>query len=329
MFDDFANVWTPVALSSRLKIGAILPVELAAERLALFRDRRGEIGALIDRCPHRGVKLSLGKVTEDGCVECPFHAWKFDRRGRNCEVPLNPDAKRALLFADAIPARDLGGLIWVYTALGAEAPCEPKVPDALLNPVCVKTYLQVDWAAHWTRAMENMLDSPHVPYLHRKTIGRLVRPKLKSGSRMDIAWEETAYGAKTRAGIDGDFEGAGHLEFYKPNIMVLHIPIPEKLFRMHAICVPKNASETRMIVVGARTFATSRLLNPIFNYSNLKIVREDQAVVESSLPSEIPPPGQEKSVRTDRATLQFRRYYLETLKGTSTAPVATQAGGAA
>ncbi len=30
------------------------------------------LGALIDRCPHRGVALSRGRVTEKGTLECPF-----------------------------------------------------------------------------------------------------------------------------------------------------------------------------------------------------------------------------------------------------------------
>ncbi|MBX7113371.1 MAG: aromatic ring-hydroxylating dioxygenase subunit alpha [Myxococcaceae bacterium] len=320
MFEGFANVWTPVALSSRLKVQKTLSVVLAGEPLALFRDARGEVGALIDRCPHRGVKLSLGQVTPDGCLECPFHAWRFDKEGRVCEVPLNPDAKRERLFANAVPARDIGGLIWVFTALGARAPNEPTVPDGLTHPDYAKTYLQVDWKAHWTRAMENMLDSPHVPFLHRKTIGRFVRPKLKPGSRMDIVWEETPYGGRTHAGVDGDFTGGAYLDFYKPNVMVLNIPVPGKVFRMHAVCVPKNAQETSMIVVGTRSFATLALLNPFFNRNNMKIVLEDQAVVESSFPVEIPPAAQEKSVRTDKATLQFRRYYYEQLKNAS-APV--------
>lgn len=317
MFDGFANVWTPVLVASRLKRNRPLSVQLAGERVALFRDRRGEVGALIDRCPHRGVRLSLGKVTEDGGLECPFHAWQFAKNGSNQCVPLNPDAKRERLFADALPVREVGGLIWLFTAPVGTAPHEPNIPDALTDERCARTYLQVDWKAHWTRAMENMLDSPHVPFLHQATIGRFVRPKLKPGSRMDIEWEETPYGGRTRATLDGNSDGAAWLDFFKPNIMVLHIPIPGKIFRMHAICVPKGEHETTMIVVGARSFATAALLNPLFNRSNLKIVREDQAVVESSFPAEVPPAHEERSVRTDRATLQFRKYYFAELKSSS------------
>lgn len=102
--------------------------------------------------------------------------------------------------------------------------------------------------------------------------------------------------------------------------MVLNIPMPGKLFRTHAICVPIDATRTRMIIVGARTFATLALLNPFFNLSNKRIAEEDRAVVESSQPLEIPPPAEEVSVRTDKATLQFRKYYFEVLKKSSAAP---------
>lgn len=315
MFEGFAHVWTPVTLSKRLKRGKPLPVEVAGEKLVLFRDADGGVRALMDRCPHRGVALSLGKVTKDGCLECPFHAWKFDGDGKTVEVPLNPDAKRERLFAISFPARDVGGLLWVYTAPVKAAPHEPEVPETLTQPGLARTYLETDWKVHWTRAMENMLDSPHVPFLHRKTIGRFVRPYLKPDSRMDVTWEETPFGGRTRAIIDGDTtRDAGHLDFYKPNIMVLHIPMPNQVFRMHAICVPVSKGVTKLIVVGARSFARLPLLNPLFNWSNWRIVQEDKAAVESSQPPEVPPPSEEVSVRTDKATLRFRRYYFETLK---------------
>lgn len=110
MFDGFAHVWTPVTLSRRLKAKP-LPVPVAGERLVLFRGADGKVKALLDRCPHRGVALSLGKVTPDGCLECPFHAWKFDGQGKNGGVPLNPDAKRERLFTTSVPAREVGGLV--------------------------------------------------------------------------------------------------------------------------------------------------------------------------------------------------------------------------
>lgn len=318
MFEGFANVWTPVVLSRTLKTKP-LPVTLAGERLVFFRDAKGEPKALLDQCPHRGVALSLGTV-RDGCIECPFHAWRFDGAGACVKVPLNPDAKRDRLFAQAIPVRERGGVIWAYTAPVDVAPCEPTVPEALLMEGVARTGFEVVWNAHWTRAMENMLDAPHIPFVHATTIGRFVRPKMRDDSTMHIEWRDTATGGETESRLDDQRDSGGMLTFTRPNMMTLHIPIPGKVFRMHSFCVPIDATHVRMIIVGIRSFATWRGLNWFFNRSNMKVAAQDKAVVESSFPVEIPPAVQELSVRTDKATLQFRKYYFGELKPSSAPP---------
>lgn len=313
MFEGFARVWTPVVLARHLK-AAPLRVLLAGEPVVLFRGAGG-LGALIDRCPHRGAQLSLGRVNAEGCLECPFHAWHFDTTGAVTHVPLNPKARRELLFATRLPVRELAGLIWVYTAPG-EAPQEPQPPDGLVREDLTRTFLQLDWACHWTRAMENMVDAPHVPYVHRTTIGRADQKSLRRDSQMEIAFEPTAFGARSSNSIDGVDRGAS-LDFYKPNIMSLTIPIPGKVFRIQAVCVPQGPAQTRMIIVGSRNFASARVLNPFFNFANRVIAMQDKAVVESSSPVQVPPPGSELSVETDRMTLHFRRYFFEALASSS------------
>ena len=158
MFEGFANVWTPLLNAKALKDKPLRRV-LAGEPVVLFRGADGAVGALIDRCPHRGVALSLGRIAEDGCLECPFHGWRFDTAGRNQRTPLNPDARRELLGAQALPARVVGDMIWVRTAPGA-APDEPVAPDGLTAPGLSRVYVHRLWTCHWTRAMENTARQP-------------------------------------------------------------------------------------------------------------------------------------------------------------------------
>ncbi len=312
MFENFANVWTPVLETRRLGREPV-QVELAGEGIVLFRGEGTRIGALIDRCPHRAVKLSLGRIGADGCLECPFHGWRFAPDGSNRHVPMNPDAKIELLGATPLPVRVLGDLVWVYTAPGRDAPVEPVPPDGLIAPGLARTYVTRLWDCHWTRAMENMLDSPHLPFVHRKTIGKPLVRRMSPQSRMDISWEDTPWGGRAVAQLDG--VGGGVLDFYRPNMMALTIPIPNRHFRIHALVVPAGPDKTRLTVVASRDFMRLGLFDPLFRTSSAKIADEDKAVLESSPPGEVPPAAQERSVQTDRATLQFRKYYYEDLRG--------------
>lgn len=288
------------------------PLTVAGERVVLFRDADGKAAALIDRCPHRGVALSLGRISK-GIVECPFHGWRFDGAGRNCHVPWNPDAKRDQLGATPLEVHEKGGLVWLFTGFEPEAP--PLPSSTLAEPDVVLCAQSAMWRTHWTRAMENMLDSPHLPFVHRKTIGRFVAPHLPG--RMDLDWIETPYGARIEGRIEGK-DSPSRLDYHFPNAMELFIDPPGKLFRMLAICLPTDDGHTRLTIVTMRNFARAKLFDPLFRRSNRKVAREDQAILESSLPVEVPPPAEEKSVRTDRPTLAFRKIYFERLKNSKT-----------
>lgn len=311
MFEDFAGVWSIVGLTRSFAAGRLHPVSLAGERLVLFRDPEGTLRALIDRCPHRGVALSLGSL-RDGCVECPFHGWRFDGEGRCRHVPWNPDAKRETLGAFAVPVREAGGLVWVYT--GSDPADAPMVPESLLQPGVALCGQSVLWRVHWTRAMENMLDSPHLPFVHRGTIGRALAPFVEG--RMDTAWEPVDFGARITNRMEGRSR-PGRLDYRFPNAMELHIDPPGRTFRMLAVCHPLDDHSTLMTIYTLRSFARSRLLDPLFRWSNRRIAREDQAVLESSDPPRVPPAAEERSVRTDAPTLAFRRIWFDRLQGTT------------
>lgn len=318
MFHGFANVWTVVGMSRELRPKVPLPVQVAGERLVLFRDAAGVAHALVDRCPHRGVKLSLGKV-EGGCIECPFHGWKFAGDGGNCHVPWNPDAKRERLGATPVPLRERGGLLWLYTAPGAEAPVEPEVPEVLGRPDVTVCGFSLTWRTHWSRAMENMLDWPHLPFVHATTIGSGMKKK-RPDSRMDIAVDDRSWGFHSTITIDGELQ-QGALDYRFPNAMHLHIlESGDRVFEMLSISLPLDDASTRMILITVRNFLRPRILDPLFNYGNHRVAMQDQEVVESSFPAEVPAAAEERSVRTDEPTLRFRKLYRDRLMRSDAAP---------
>lgn len=312
MFSGFARVWTPILGSGQLG-RAPVPVMLAGEKLVVFRGAQGP-AALLDRCPHRGVALSLGRVRA-GCLECPFHGWRFDGTGQVTHVPWNPDAKLEKLGTVPVPVLEMGGVIWVYTEPGALRPEPPPLARILAGRRKSIVYESL-FATHWTRAMENMLDAPHLPFIHRWTIGAGVRKAADRGARMETTYTSTDYGSRVHWSIDGATSGSqmGSLDFFAPNVMHLHFGKEEGPPGQLMAVVPVDGQRTRMISILAPGFSVFRLLSGLIGK---RLLWEDQHVVESSDPPEIPEPGHDLSVRSDRATLAFRKYYDDTLRGSA------------
>ena len=80
--------WHPVAGCTDVA-GQPLAALLLGQPLVLWRDAAGFIQAWADQCPHRGARLSLGRVCQ-GRLECPYHGWQFESSGQCVQVPALP-----------------------------------------------------------------------------------------------------------------------------------------------------------------------------------------------------------------------------------------------
>lgn len=98
--------WHPVLLARELR-DSPARARLCGEDLVLFRAGEG-VAALPDRCGHRAMRLSEGRV-RDGRIECPYHGWQWDREGLG-RVPATPRHCPKMQSFEAI-VRD--GAVWV------------------------------------------------------------------------------------------------------------------------------------------------------------------------------------------------------------------------
>lgn len=160
--------------------------------LVLFRDGEGKPGALIDRCPHRNIPLSIGEVV-DGQLQCSYHGWRFDRGGTCRFIPSligEPDgkARRALSY----PALEQDGFIWVYSTPGdfpSTLPYRfPKLGAA--GYTSVRQIVHAESTMH--AALENALDVPHTQFLHHglfraKTRGIEITAKVSRSADRVVA----------------------------------------------------------------------------------------------------------------------------------------------
>jgi len=173
---ELRNAWYAGAWSEELDRRRPLGRTLMGRRIVLFRGADARAVALGARCPHRGADLSQGRCL-DGTLECPFHGWRFDRRGQCVSIPSQPAGVKippgAKLDPLAVAERD--GVVWLRPA-AEHAPSAPAEPPArgldgrrvILPPVLVDgPFLQV---------LENTLDTAHNPFVHRAAFGSNVDP---------------------------------------------------------------------------------------------------------------------------------------------------------
>jgi hypothetical protein len=73
--------WIPACLSSEIGTpdGPPARVRLLGEDLVAFRDTRGAVGLIEERCPHRGASLFYGRNEECG-LRCTYHGWNRTHR---------------------------------------------------------------------------------------------------------------------------------------------------------------------------------------------------------------------------------------------------------
>ncbi|WP_044889444.1 aromatic ring-hydroxylating oxygenase subunit alpha [Myxococcus hansupus] len=159
------NAWFILCASSELG-DKPLARTLQGSPLVLFRGEGGKPATLVDRCPHRNVPLSLGRVKE-GQLQCGYHGWRFDGAGQCRAIPgfLGEPGARARC-ATAHATREQDGFVWVYSTPGVEPTTEPyRFPLLEAREYStVRRMLRAPGSLHAT--LENTLDVPHTAYLH-------------------------------------------------------------------------------------------------------------------------------------------------------------------
>lgn len=190
-----ATHWHPVARVDDLG-DAPLAATLLGEALVLWRDATGAVHAWSDRCPHRGARLSMGRVLREADaaggarLECPYHGWRFAAGGRCERIPalpgFEPPSGHRATARDALVRH---GMVWVRLAPGASPPpAFAPEEDPRLRKVACGPY-DVDTSA--PRVVENFLDLAHFGFVHEGSLGAREHPEVD-----DYRVEDTPTGVR-------------------------------------------------------------------------------------------------------------------------------------
>ena len=141
------------------------------EPVVLFRKEDGTAVALEDRCCHRHLPLSKGKLEADR-LRCGYHGLLFDTDGKCVQIPgqstIPPQAR-----VRAFPTRERFGWIWIWMG-------DPQKAD----PALIPNWWWADhpeWAfsrpdpiyvrCNYQLISDNVLDVTHLAYVHASSIG--------------------------------------------------------------------------------------------------------------------------------------------------------------
>lgn len=135
------------------------------EVVALYRDSQGVAHAVEDRCAHRGMALSEGRVVGDQ-LECPYHGWCYSGCGALQSLPaLCAEEALPKVRVRSFPVCEQDEHLWVW--VGSEEPAE--------RPLHFPHYGESGWSSFFLHTrfeapvedcLENFLDVPHTIFVH-------------------------------------------------------------------------------------------------------------------------------------------------------------------
>ena len=224
------DCWQAIALTSQ--IGAKpLRILFAGQPVVLFRSGK-EIAALQDRCPHRLVELSKGKVV-GGEIECPYHGWRFNAAGACTAVPGSAEAVPGYRIA-RFRTFEKEGVLFLARGTPEEEPYLHCAEGAKIILRLVRSSTRstlIDTA-------ENILDATHTHFTHKGLLRGLSTERQRV--RVDITggpgWVEACYTGEERQHglisrlLEGErvktigrfrYPGIAELEYWGPKGLVL------------------------------------------------------------------------------------------------------------
>lgn len=262
---------------------------LWGQRIVLWRDPSRTPSALLDRCPHRNIPLSEGRVV-DGSLQCPYHGWRFGTDGHCKLIPgLDGSPDRKAYAALSFPVREQQGYVWVWGDPESAPDRDPFVFRLAEDPnyLIVKREVCANGSIH--AVSENALDVPHTAFLHgglfrndrdRKPIRCVV---VRTSDRVECEY----IGEARPDGIVGRLlSPSGGLvvhydRFYLPSIVEVEYRIGEENhILVNAALTPEADFQTRLYaVVAARTRIPGWLVRPLVTPIALRIFGQDAAIL--------------------------------------------------
>ena len=317
------NQWYVILESTELKRNKAVRITRLNENLALWRDEEGNACCIADKCCHRGVSLSCGKII-DGKLECPFHGFIYDKSGKVLIIPANGKNKLPpeTMRVQSYKTFEAYGFIWLWWGDDDKKTDEPFFFKELGD--FSYSSFKDHWNVHYSRAIENQLDVVHLPFVHKTTIGRgnktLVNGPVvvREDELITFYVDNIVDDGKTnplKPDEIKDYEELFHLRFHYPNIWQNYI---SDRIRAFAAFVPVDEENTVIYIRYYQNLVKIPLLKELFNFigkvSSIVILRQDKRVVITQLPKKSSFAMDERLIIGDKPIIEYRKHRNELIE---------------
>jgi phenylpropionate dioxygenase-like ring-hydroxylating dioxygenase large terminal subunit len=185
------------------RAGDYVTFQLGSDSVIVLRDASGAVRALRNTCRHRGTRLLEGSGHCSGRITCPYHGWTYRYDGSLLATPARDSFPNLDLREHSLGVVHVEitlGFVWL--CLADEAPPPPSnawaplkeelAPYRFEELVPVQPLFQEVWQVDWKIAMDNYLESYHVPIGH-PGLNRMFTPDYEDqrgvpGIARGISW---------------------------------------------------------------------------------------------------------------------------------------------
>lgn len=243
--EKLKSYWYPVLKEKDLGKG-LVSVPLLDIKLVLLKINN-RVFCFIDKCPHRGIPLSKGKIFGDK-IQCCYHGWEFDCSGKLTKTPGCENCNKNVSL-QKFATHTSSGIVWVKLA------GDRKFQDLFIleDGYDSTTHFKV-MNADFIHSIENFLDPMHTFYIHSGLL------RTNSKQYMDISQSSSEDGFVTKYkmvekqnglinklfddGIDTqiasfNMPGLAKIEYYKNQLLK---------FRVAIFFIPTKDGEVKMLV---------------------------------------------------------------------------------
>lgn len=290
--------WYIAALSS--EVGTERPTgrTIYGKHYAIFRDGAGRAQALLDRCIHRGAKLSEGRCI-DGGIACPYHGWVYDSEG--CVVDIPSEGPRTPELESSLRSRrwtvprievvEQDGVIWLWAGSGAPVPGTPPWRFPHCGDRSWPQYFMVtDFSNEVTHLVQNFMDVPHTVFVHSKWFRDRALKEVPymlevGGGRVKATYQQPydVIGGVIKWVINPDGLPMIHTdEFVLPNITQVDYLFGDGGFVVNSQCTPIDRWKTRVYTwIAYRGSWVAPWIKPFVRFYTRRVIQQDVEIMEN------------------------------------------------